>query len=56
VKVDAAGQELSADIPSTRAATLPVGARVGATFPAESARVLALEEKPTSPATAAADR
>jgi len=26
VKIDAAGQELSADIPSTRAATLPVGA------------------------------
>jgi putative spermidine/putrescine transport system ATP-binding protein len=55
VKVDAAGQELSADIPSTRAATLPVGARVSATFPAESARVLPLEEKPASPATAPAD-
>jgi putative spermidine/putrescine transport system ATP-binding protein len=55
VKVDAAGQELSADIPSTRAATLPVGARVSATFPAESARVLALEEKPASSATAPAD-
>jgi putative spermidine/putrescine transport system ATP-binding protein len=55
VKVDAAGQELSADIPSTRAAALPVGARVSATFPAESARVLALEEKPASPATAPAD-
>jgi putative spermidine/putrescine transport system ATP-binding protein len=56
VKIDAAGQELSADIPSTRAASLPVGARVSATFPAESARVLALEEKPASPATAPADR
>jgi putative spermidine/putrescine transport system ATP-binding protein len=55
VKVDAAGQELSADIPSTRAAALPVGARVSATFPAESARVLSLEEKPASPATAPAD-
>jgi putative spermidine/putrescine transport system ATP-binding protein len=56
VKVDAAGQELSADIPSTRAAALPVGARVSATFPADSARVLALEEKPASPAKAPADR
>jgi len=55
VKVDAAGQELSADIPSTRAAALPVGARVSATFPADSARVLALEEKPASPAAAPAD-
>jgi len=55
VKVDAAGQELSADIRSTRAATLPVGSRVSATFPAESARVLALEEKPASPAAAPAD-
>jgi putative spermidine/putrescine transport system ATP-binding protein len=56
VKIDAAGQELSADIPSTRATSLPVGAQVSATFPAESARVLALEEKPASPATAPADR
>jgi putative spermidine/putrescine transport system ATP-binding protein len=55
VKVDAAGQELSADVPSTRAAALPVGARVSATFPAESARVLGLEEKPASPAAAPAD-
>jgi putative spermidine/putrescine transport system ATP-binding protein len=55
VKVDAAGQELSADVPSTRAAALPVGARVSATFPPESARVLALEEKRASPAAAPAD-
>jgi putative spermidine/putrescine transport system ATP-binding protein len=50
VKVDSAGQELSADVPSTRAAALPVGSRVSATFPAESARVLTLEERPESPA------
>jgi putative spermidine/putrescine transport system ATP-binding protein len=55
LKVDAAGQELSADIPSTRAAALPVGARVSATFPAGSARVLGLEEKQASPARAPAD-
>jgi putative spermidine/putrescine transport system ATP-binding protein len=56
VKVDSAGQELSADVPSTRAATLPVGSRVSATFPAESARVLALEEPPASPAADPAGR
>jgi putative spermidine/putrescine transport system ATP-binding protein len=56
VKVDSAGQELSADVPSTRAAGLPVGSRVKASFSSESARVLALEEKPASPAAAPAGR
>jgi putative spermidine/putrescine transport system ATP-binding protein len=56
VKVDSAGQELSADVPSTRAATLPVGSRVSATFPAESARVLALEERQASSAADQAGR
>jgi putative spermidine/putrescine transport system ATP-binding protein len=56
VKVDSAGQELSADVPSTRAATLPVGSRVSATFPAESARVLALEERQASSAAEQAGR
>jgi putative spermidine/putrescine transport system ATP-binding protein len=50
LKVDSAGHELSADVPSTRAISLPVGSRVSATFPAESARVLALEEQQASPA------
>jgi hypothetical protein len=37
-------------VPSTRAISLPVGSRVSATFPAESARVLGLEGHPASPA------
>jgi putative spermidine/putrescine transport system ATP-binding protein len=56
VKVDADGQELSADIPSSRAGVLPVGSRVSATFPAESARVLGLQEQPASPAEGPAGR
>ena len=56
LKVDSAGHELSADVPSTRAMSLPVGSRVSATFPAESARILALEELPASPAAAPAGR
>jgi putative spermidine/putrescine transport system ATP-binding protein len=56
VKVEASGQELSADVPSTRAASLPVGARVSATFPPESARVLTLEQKRETPAAAPAGR
>jgi putative spermidine/putrescine transport system ATP-binding protein len=50
LKVDSAGNELSADVPSGRAISLPVGSRVSATFPAESPRVLGLEEQPGSPA------
>jgi putative spermidine/putrescine transport system ATP-binding protein len=56
VKVEAGGQELSADISSAKAAGLPVGARVSAKFPPESARVLALEQKQESPAAAPAGR
>jgi putative spermidine/putrescine transport system ATP-binding protein len=56
VKVEAAGQELSADVPSTKAASLPVGARVSATFPPESARVLTLEQKQETLAAAPAGR
>ncbi|HEY3070736.1 MAG TPA: ABC transporter ATP-binding protein [Gaiellaceae bacterium] len=56
VKVDSGGQELTADVPSTRVSTLPVGSRVSATFPAESARVLALEERQASPAADQAGR
>jgi len=50
VKVDAPSGELTADMPVARAATLPVGMRVRATFPAETARVLSLAETPASPA------
>jgi putative spermidine/putrescine transport system ATP-binding protein len=56
VKVEASGQELSADVPSTRAISLPVGARVSATFPPESARVLSLEQKQEPAAAAPAGR
>jgi putative spermidine/putrescine transport system ATP-binding protein len=56
LKVESAGHELSADVPSTRAISLPVGSRVSATFPAESARVLGLEEQRASPAELPADR
>jgi putative spermidine/putrescine transport system ATP-binding protein len=56
VKVESSGQELSADVPSTKATSLPVGARVSATFPSESARVLSLEQKQESPAAAPAGR
>jgi len=37
-------------MPAARAASLPVGTRVRATFPAEGARVLSLAETPASPA------
>jgi putative spermidine/putrescine transport system ATP-binding protein len=46
VKVDAGEHELSADLPGSRAAGLPVGSRVAASFPAEGGRVLALSEQP----------
>jgi putative spermidine/putrescine transport system ATP-binding protein len=50
LKVDAPGGELTADMAAARAAKLPVGMRVHATFPAEAARVLSLSETPASPA------
>jgi putative spermidine/putrescine transport system ATP-binding protein len=56
LKVDAPGGELTADMPAARAAALPVGTRVRATFPAETARVLSLAETPASPAVAPDDR
>jgi putative spermidine/putrescine transport system ATP-binding protein len=56
VKVDAGEFELSADMPSARANALPVGSRVSARFPSESARVLGLEAQRVSPAEAPAGR
>ncbi len=44
VKVDAGDNELSADLPGSKAAELPVGTRVAASFPADGGRVLALSE------------
>jgi putative spermidine/putrescine transport system ATP-binding protein len=48
LKVAAGDRILSADIASSRAGNLPVGSRVSARFPAESARVLMLAESPAS--------
>jgi putative spermidine/putrescine transport system ATP-binding protein len=48
VKVDAGEFELSADLPGHRAAELPVGSRVAASFPADGGRVLALSEPQAS--------
>jgi ABC-type Fe3+/spermidine/putrescine transport system ATPase subunit len=42
VKVEADDHELSADLPGHKAAELPVGSRVAASFPADGGRVLAL--------------
>jgi putative spermidine/putrescine transport system ATP-binding protein len=50
VKVDAGDHELSADLPGHKAAELPVGSRVAASFPAEGGRVLALSEQPEASA------
>jgi putative spermidine/putrescine transport system ATP-binding protein len=44
VKVDAGDHELSSDLPGHKAAELPVGSRVAASFPADGGRVLALSE------------
>ena len=48
VKVDAGDHELSADLPGHKAAELPVGSRVAASFPADGGRVLALSEQPAA--------
>jgi putative spermidine/putrescine transport system ATP-binding protein len=48
VKVDAGDHELSADLPGSRAAELPVGSRVAASFPADGGRLLALSEQRAS--------
>jgi putative spermidine/putrescine transport system ATP-binding protein len=42
------GQGVTADIPPARAAATPVGTRVVARFPADSARLLSLAEQPVS--------
>ncbi len=54
IKVSAAAGEVTADVSTQRAETLPVGHRVTARFPAESARLLSLEAEsaPAGPAPA----
>jgi len=50
IKVAAEAGEVTADVSTARAETLPVGARVTARFPAESARLLSLAQAPAPPA------
>ena len=53
IKVAARAGEVTADVSTQRAETLPVGHHVTARFPAESARLLSLEESaPSEPAPA----
>jgi putative spermidine/putrescine transport system ATP-binding protein len=48
LKVASGDRILSADVASSRAGKIPVGSRVSARFPSESARVLMLAETPAS--------
>jgi len=50
VRIEAPGGELSADVSSSAAAGIPVGRRVSARFPTESARVLDLGDEQAPPA------
>ncbi len=50
VRMEAPGGELSADVSSSAAAGIPVGRRVSARFPSESARVLDLNDEQAPPA------
>ena len=46
LKIVGQGVDLIADMPTSKAATLPVGTRVSAALPAEGARVLELSDEP----------
>ena len=48
VKVAGPGGEIAADVSTVRAESLPVGRRVRASFPPESARVLSADRRPAS--------
>ena len=50
IKVETAGGELTADVSTVRAESLPVGNRVRARFPAETARLLSLPPESSEPA------
>ena len=54
IKVDAGDAEITADVPTTRAGDLPIGMRVHAGFPSDSARLLTLGEDAEEIAAAAA--
>jgi putative spermidine/putrescine transport system ATP-binding protein len=54
IKVDADGSEITADVPTGRIGGIPIGSRVHARFPAESARLLALGDDADEIAAAAA--
>jgi putative spermidine/putrescine transport system ATP-binding protein len=43
VRVETGGSELTADVPTARAGQIPIGTRVRARFPADAARLLALD-------------
>ena len=49
VRIEAPGGELAADVSSSAAAGIPVGRRVSARFPSESARVLDLSDEQARP-------
>jgi putative spermidine/putrescine transport system ATP-binding protein len=55
IRVAAQGGEISADVPSSEAGSVPVGRKVSARFPAESARVLTLEPAPEASLAASPD-
>ena len=48
LKITAGESELTADVPASRADAYPVGMKVQARFPGETARVLTLEESPVA--------
>ena len=48
LKVSSGTNELTADVPASRADAYPVGMKVQARFPGETARVLTLEELPAA--------
>jgi putative spermidine/putrescine transport system ATP-binding protein len=53
LKIAAEGADLIADVPASRAGSVPVGLKVAARFPADAARLLTLE--PDQPASVAPD-
>ncbi len=48
LKITADESELTADVPASRADAYPVGMKVQARFPGETARVLTMEESPVA--------
>jgi putative spermidine/putrescine transport system ATP-binding protein len=48
LKLTSGDNEVTADVPATRANAFPVGMKVQARFPGETARVLTLEPPPTA--------